>query len=59
MKPAGSEVDLGDVVTASAAKQIAENIRTAILQGKLKIDVRLPSEEELAAGKQSVADESK
>jgi GntR family transcriptional regulator, transcriptional repressor for pyruvate dehydrogenase complex len=49
MKPAGSEVDLGDVVTASAAKQIAENIRTAILQGKLKVDVRLPSEEELAA----------
>lgn len=43
------DLDLGDVVTASAAKQIAENIRSAILQGKLKVDVRLPSEDELAA----------
>jgi GntR family transcriptional repressor for pyruvate dehydrogenase complex len=43
------QVDLGDVVTASAAKQIAENIRAAILQGRLKVDVRLPSEDELAA----------
>ena len=37
------------IVTASAAKQIAENIRTAILQGKLKKEERLPTEEELAA----------
>ncbi|RTL52590.1 MAG: FadR family transcriptional regulator [Bradyrhizobiaceae bacterium] len=42
-------IDLGSVVTTSAAKQIAENIRAAILEGKLKVDVRLPSEEELAA----------
>jgi GntR family transcriptional repressor for pyruvate dehydrogenase complex len=42
-------VDFGDVVTASAAKQIAENIRTAILEGRLKVDARLPAEEELAS----------
>jgi len=38
------DLDLSNVVTASAAKQIAENIRSAILQGKLKVGVRLPSE---------------
>ena len=37
------------IVTASAAKQIAEHIRAAILQGKLKKEERLPTEEELAA----------
>src|ERR1700723_2572590 len=42
-------VDFGDVVTASAAKQIAENIRTAILEGRLKVDARLPAEDELAS----------
>lgn len=36
------------IVTASAAKQIAEHIRAAILQGKLKKEERLPTEEELA-----------
>ncbi len=49
MNAKSSYIDLGEVVTTSAAKQIAENIRAAILQGKLKVDVRLPSEEELAA----------
>ncbi|MDH3998401.1 MAG: FadR family transcriptional regulator [Desulfuromonadales bacterium] len=33
----------------SLAKQIAENIRSAILDGSLKVDERLPIEEELAA----------
>ena len=37
------------IVTKSAAKQIAEHIRTAILEGRLKGDERLPTEEELAA----------
>lgn len=37
------------VVTQSLAKQIAEQIRSAILQGDLKVDERLPTEEELAA----------
>ncbi|HPF59862.1 MAG TPA: FadR/GntR family transcriptional regulator [Candidatus Competibacteraceae bacterium] len=37
------------LVTESLAKQIAENIREAILKGSLKIDERLPTEEELAA----------
>lgn len=37
------------IVTASAAKQIAEHIRTAILEGRLKGEERLPTEEELAA----------
>jgi len=37
------------VVTQSLAKQIAEQIRSAILQGDLQVDERLPTEEELAA----------
>lgn len=36
------------LVTQSIAKQISENIREAILQGHLKVDERLPTEEELA-----------
>ncbi|MBY4675596.1 FadR/GntR family transcriptional regulator [Marinobacterium arenosum] len=36
------------LVTQSLAKQISENIRDAILQGRLKVDERLPTEEELA-----------
>lgn len=35
-------------VTESLAKQISENIRTAIIEGRLKVDDRLPTEEELA-----------
>lgn len=37
------------LVTKSLAKQISENIRDAILVGELKVDDRLPTEEELAA----------
>ncbi len=37
------------LVTESLAKQIAENIREAIIKGSLKVDERLPTEEELAA----------
>ncbi|MEH6823918.1 MAG: FCD domain-containing protein [Motiliproteus sp.] len=37
------------LVTQSLAKQIAENLRAAILDGRLKVDERLPTEEELAA----------
>jgi GntR family transcriptional repressor for pyruvate dehydrogenase complex len=37
------------LVTQSLAKQIAENLRAAILEGRLQIDERLPTEEELAA----------
>ena len=37
------------LVTESLAKQIAENIREAIVRGSLKVDERLPTEEELAA----------
>ena len=36
------------LVTQSLAKQIAENIRDAILKGRLKVDDRLPTESELA-----------
>ncbi len=36
------------IVTQSLAKQISENIRDSILQGHLKVDDRLPTEEELA-----------
>lgn len=36
------------VVTEGAARQIAENIREAIMSGRLKVDERLPTEEELA-----------
>ncbi|WP_245328989.1 FadR/GntR family transcriptional regulator [Bradyrhizobium centrolobii] len=45
-KTTGLEFD--DVVTTSAAKQIAESVRGAILEGRLKVDERLPSEDELA-----------
>lgn len=41
-------VDFESVVTVSAAKQIAESIRAAIMDGRLKVDQRLPTEEELA-----------
>jgi DNA-binding FadR family transcriptional regulator len=36
------------LVTQGLARQIAEKIREAILDGRLKVDERLPSEEELA-----------
>ncbi|MFI0844833.1 FadR/GntR family transcriptional regulator [Mesorhizobium sp. IMUNJ 23232] len=37
-----------DVVRTGLAKQVADEIRAAILDGRLKIEERLPSEEELA-----------
>lgn len=37
-----------DVVRGGIARQVADNIRAAILEGRLKIDERLPTEEELA-----------
>ena len=36
------------LVTESLAKQIAENIGAAIIEGRLKVNERLPTEEELA-----------
>lgn len=37
------------IVTTSAAKQIAESLRVAIFEGRIKVDTRLPTEDELAA----------
>lgn len=37
-----------EVVRSGIAKQVADNIRSAIMDGRLKIDERLPSEEDLA-----------
>jgi GntR family transcriptional repressor for pyruvate dehydrogenase complex len=37
-----------EVVRTGIAKQVAENIRSAIMDGRLKIDERLPTEEDLA-----------
>ena len=37
-----------DVVRTGLAKQVADEIRSAILDGRLKIDERLPNEEDLA-----------
>lgn len=37
-----------EVVRTGLAKQVADTIRTAILEGRLKVDERLPNEEELA-----------
>ncbi|WP_372395563.1 FadR/GntR family transcriptional regulator [Azospirillum sp. HJ39] len=41
-------VEFETVVTTSAAKQIADTLRAAIMDGRLKVDERLPTEEELA-----------
>ncbi|MBP2551055.1 DNA-binding FadR family transcriptional regulator [Neorhizobium galegae] len=37
-----------EVVRSGIAKQVAENIRSAIMDGRLKIDERLPTEDDLA-----------
>ncbi|SBW07128.1 putative GntR family transcriptional regulator [uncultured Alphaproteobacteria bacterium] len=37
------------IVTTSVARQIADSLRTAILDGRIKVDERLPTEEDLAA----------
>lgn len=41
-------IEYEDVVRTGVAKQVADKIRVAILDGRLKIDERLPTEEELA-----------
>ncbi|MFG1426516.1 FadR/GntR family transcriptional regulator [Roseixanthobacter glucoisosaccharinicivorans] len=43
------EATYGTIVTTSAASQIADQIQKAILDGRLKMDERLPTEEELAS----------
>jgi GntR family transcriptional regulator, transcriptional repressor for pyruvate dehydrogenase complex len=42
-------LNYASVVTAGVAKQIADDIREAILLGRIKVGERLPTEEELAA----------
>jgi GntR family transcriptional regulator, transcriptional repressor for pyruvate dehydrogenase complex len=42
-------IDYQGLVTHGLAKQISEKIREAILDGRVQIDERLPTEEELAA----------
>ncbi|SMD11994.1 FadR/GntR family transcriptional regulator [Rhizobium sp. RU36D] len=37
-----------EVVRTGIAKQVADNIRSAIMDGRLKVDERLPTEEDLA-----------
>lgn len=41
-------LDYNAVVTTSVAKQIAESVRQAIVEGRIKVGERLPTEEELA-----------
>ncbi|MCC6469685.1 MAG: FadR family transcriptional regulator [Alphaproteobacteria bacterium] len=41
-------LDFDSVITEGAARQIAETIREAIMSGRLKVDERLPTEEDLA-----------
>ena len=49
LSPLQTQAPFGNIVTASATKQIAEQLRQAILSGELKKDDRLPTEFELAA----------
>ena len=44
-----SAIDYQGLVTEGLAKQISEKIREAILQGRLQVHERLPTEEDLAA----------
>jgi len=44
-----ADMRYGQIVTASLAGQIAESLEQAIVGGQLKIDERLPTEDELAA----------
>lgn len=41
-------IEYEDVVRTGVARQVADKIRSAILDGRLQIDERLPTEEELA-----------
>lgn len=43
------EATYSRIVTTGAASQIADRLQQAILDGRLKVDERLPTEEELAA----------
>ncbi|WP_322994170.1 FadR/GntR family transcriptional regulator [Castellaniella sp.] len=43
------ELGYGQINTRSAASQIADQLQQAIIDGRLKVDERLPTEEELAA----------
>ncbi|MBX5455141.1 MAG: GntR family transcriptional regulator [Acidobacteriia bacterium] len=43
------ESTYGQIVTTSVASQIADQLQQAIMDGRLKVDQRLPTEEELAA----------
>ncbi len=42
-------IDYQGILTQGLARQIAEKLRAAILEGRLQVDERLPTEEELAA----------
>ena len=42
------ELEFDDIVRSGLAKQVSETIRSAILEGRLQVDERLPSEDELA-----------
>jgi hypothetical protein len=42
-------IDYQGLVTQGLAKQISEKIREAILEGRVRVHERLPTEEELAA----------
>lgn len=44
-----SAIEYETVITDGAARQIAESISAAIISGRLKVDERLPTEDELAA----------
>ncbi len=41
-------INYGNISTEGVASQIANNLRDAIVEGRLKVDERLPTEEELA-----------
>ena len=47
-KPEKMTINFQPLVAESLAKQIAENIRSSILDGSLKVDDQLPTEEVLA-----------
>src|SRR5688572_15128536 len=41
-------IEYEDVVRTGVARQVADKIRTAIMDGRVQVDERLPTEEELA-----------
>jgi hypothetical protein len=42
-------IDYDGLITQGLAKQISETIRDAIIEGRLQVEERLPTEQELAA----------